>query len=74
MSTIDKLYNYVMKSGGGFDIGQFRAKRKVEKRYYAVVYNRFSKKEGVSKALFSTLNEYGTVINQEYTPDDHAEY
>jgi len=33
-----------------------------------------SKKEGVSKALFSTLNEYGTVINQEYTPDDHTEY
>ena len=32
MSAIDKLYNYVMKTGGGFDIGQFRAKRKVEKR------------------------------------------
>lgn len=33
-----------------------------------------SKKEGVTKALFSTLNEYGTVINQEYTPDGHVEY
>lgn len=33
-----------------------------------------NKKEGVSKALFSTVNEYGTVINQEYTPDDYAEY
>ena len=32
MSTIDKLYNYVMKTGGGFDIGKFRAKRKIEKR------------------------------------------
>ena len=33
-----------------------------------------SKKEGVNKALFSTLNEYGAVINQEYTPDDYCEY
>lgn len=33
-----------------------------------------SKKEGVNKALFSKLNEYGTVINEEYTPDDYAEY
>lgn len=33
-----------------------------------------SKKEGVTKALFSTLNEYGAVINQEYTPDDYAEF
>ena len=32
------------------------------------------KYESVDKALFSTLNEYGTVINQEYTPDDYAEY
>lgn len=32
MSAIDKLYNYVMKTGGGFDIGQFCGKRKVEKR------------------------------------------
>lgn len=30
--AITKLYNYVMKSGGGFDIGQFRGKRKIEKR------------------------------------------
>ena len=32
MPAITKLYNYVMKSGGGFDIGQFRGKRKIEKR------------------------------------------
>lgn len=32
ITAIDKLYNYVMKSGGGFDIGQFRGKRKIEKR------------------------------------------
>ena len=32
MPTITKLYNFVMKSGGGFDIGQFRGKRKIEKR------------------------------------------
>ena len=32
MSAIDKLYNFVMKSGGGFDIGSFRGKMKVEKR------------------------------------------
>lgn len=30
--AVDKLYEYVMKSGGGFDIGQFRGKRKIEKR------------------------------------------
>ena len=32
MSAIDKLYKYVIKSGGGFDIGEFRGKRKIEKR------------------------------------------
>ncbi|MCR4917940.1 MAG: nucleotidyltransferase domain-containing protein [Alphaproteobacteria bacterium] len=32
MTVITKLYNYVMKSGGGFEIGQFRGKRKIEKR------------------------------------------
>ena len=32
ISALDKLYNYVIKSGGGFDIGQFRGKRKIEKR------------------------------------------
>lgn len=32
MPTIDKLYNYVMKSGGGFDIGKFRGYSKIEKR------------------------------------------
>lgn len=32
MPAITKLYNYVIKSGGGFDIGQFRGKRKIEKR------------------------------------------
>ncbi len=32
ISAIDKLYNFVIKSGGGFDIGQFRGKRKIEKR------------------------------------------
>ena len=32
MSAIDKLYKYVIKSGGGFDIGQFRGWRKIEKR------------------------------------------
>ena len=31
------------------------------------------KYESVDKALFSTLNEYGTVINQEYTPDEYDE-
>jgi hypothetical protein len=30
--AITKLYNFVMKSGGGFDIGEFRGKRKIEKR------------------------------------------
>ena len=30
--TITKLYNFVMKSGGGFDIGELRGKRKLEKR------------------------------------------
>jgi hypothetical protein len=29
--AIDKLYKFVMKSGGGFDIGQFRGRRKIEK-------------------------------------------
>jgi hypothetical protein len=32
MSAIDKLYKYVIKAGGGFDIGQFRGKHKIEKR------------------------------------------
>lgn len=32
MPAIDKLYKYVMKSGGGFDIGQFRGYGKIEKR------------------------------------------
>lgn len=32
MPAIDKLYNYVMKSGGGFDIGQFRGYRKIDKK------------------------------------------
>jgi len=32
MTAITKLYNYVMKSGGGFEIGQFQARRKIEKR------------------------------------------
>ncbi|MBR5904707.1 MAG: nucleotidyltransferase domain-containing protein [Alphaproteobacteria bacterium] len=32
MSAITKLYNYVMKSGGGFEIGQFKARRKIEKQ------------------------------------------
>jgi hypothetical protein len=32
MPAITKLYNYVVKSGGGFDIGQFRGYRKIEKR------------------------------------------
>lgn len=32
MPAVDKLYKFVMKSGGGFDIGQFRGWRKIEKR------------------------------------------
>lgn len=32
ISALDKLYKFVIKSGGGFDIGQFRGKRKIEKR------------------------------------------
>lgn len=32
MSAIDKLYHYVIESGGGFDIGQFRGRRKIEKK------------------------------------------
>ena len=32
MTALDKLYKYVMKSGGGFDIGQFRGKHKIEKK------------------------------------------
>ena len=32
MTAIDKLYKFVIKSGGGFDIGQFRGRRKIEKR------------------------------------------
>ncbi len=31
-SAVDKLYNFVMKSGGGFDIGQFRGRQKIEKK------------------------------------------
>lgn len=30
--AIDKLYAFVMKSGGGFDISQFRGRHKIEKR------------------------------------------
>lgn len=33
-----------------------------------------NKKQNVSKALFSTLNKYGEVINETYTPDDYCEY
>lgn len=33
-----------------------------------------SKKENVNQALFSTLNKYGAVLNEKYTPDDYAEY
>lgn len=33
IQALDKLYNYVMKSGGGFEIGQFRGRRKIEKMY-----------------------------------------
>jgi len=32
ISAVDKLYKFVIKSGGGFDIGQFRGKRKIEKK------------------------------------------
>lgn len=32
ISVLDKLYKYVIKSGGGFDIGQFRGKQKIEQR------------------------------------------
>lgn len=32
MDAIKDFYNYVMRAGGGFDIGQFRGKRKIEKR------------------------------------------
>lgn len=32
VAAIDKLYNYVMEAGGGFDIGKFIGRRKVEKR------------------------------------------
>lgn len=31
MSAIDKLYKYVIKSGGGFDIGKFSIRSKIEK-------------------------------------------
>ena len=30
--AIDALYKYVMKSGGGFDIGQFRGRHKIDKK------------------------------------------
>ena len=32
ISAINKLYNFVIKSGGGFDIGKFRGRRKIDKR------------------------------------------
>ena len=32
MVAIDKLYNYVIKTGGGFDIGKFRGYQKIEKK------------------------------------------
>lgn len=32
LSAIDKLYNYVIQSGGGFDIGKFIGRRKIEKK------------------------------------------
>jgi len=32
MPSIDKLYKFVMKSGGGFEIGQFRGRHKIEKK------------------------------------------
>ena len=32
ISAIDKLYNYVINSGGGFDIGKFTGRRKIEKK------------------------------------------
>lgn len=32
LSAIEKLYNYVIQSGGGFDIGKFIGRRKIEKK------------------------------------------
>ena len=32
ISALDNLYTYVMQSGGGFDIGKFVGRRKIEKR------------------------------------------
>ena len=32
ISAIDQLYNYVIESGGGFDIGKFTGRRKIEKK------------------------------------------
>ncbi len=32
------------------------------------------KTTGVENTLFSTLNEYGTVVNKEYTPDNNEEF
>lgn len=32
MLALDKLYNYVIEAGGGFDIGQFVGRRKLEKK------------------------------------------
>ena len=32
MPAIDKLYNYVMKCGGGFDIGEFRGYHRIDKK------------------------------------------
>ena len=32
MSAVDNLYRFVMKAGGGFDIGKFRGYEKIEKR------------------------------------------
>lgn len=33
-----------------------------------------SKTTGVTKTKFSTINQYGTLVNQEYTPDDYTVY
>lgn len=33
-----------------------------------------AKTTGVNKTKFSTINEYGALINQEYTPDDYTVY
>lgn len=33
-----------------------------------------SKNTGVNKTKFSTINKYGALVNQEYTPDDYTVY